>query len=342
MVKIRNVDIPPRFLGWFFSFYLIFLFISLFFWRTNTADLVFWFWMIHPSIWIFFYITLSYKYNIFKRCSFILGIPSLISIFIIDSILYGLNEIGNIFFEETIFIFIFISGFVFLAFSLFGSVIGWLVSLIIADETKLTDEDIINNSVSFKLEGNEGYKKAIISSIVNIIKYQYGYPQYVFGSKNSMVYTKLFPFSGRHVFITHDMNRLTIFPFIKDGFYFEPNHTLLPHLTVIGERILKLKRIKQYTIEYAENIIHNFTSFSKPNKILLFVRSVKGINYRDVGVLLLGVFIVVMFILLIFHPEVIIPNIVSGLGSLVTWLGVAIIGVIFEEFIRNKLRKKNE
>lgn len=332
MVKIRDFNLPIRYLGWFLFIYLLLFCISGFYVVFNKDFFINWFYLVHPGVWMIFYITLSYKHNIFERSSFILGAPSIILIFAFDMCLFTLTnpEILPILFPITI-----ISAMIYIGICFLSFLVGFFLSLIITKIPEIKDSEILKNSVSFQLEGDESQKKATNNLLTRTVRKYLRYPFWVDSQKFYEVYVKLNPFSVKRLFITSDMDKISFYPFIKDGFYQEPNSKPISLITLIGTNIFNLKTSKSH----AKTLLEEFSKHVKPNKIL---RLLKNIRHRDiaiVGILILAIAIGLTFTL---YPEFILINLNTLFYNVLFWFGSTIVAIIAREIWENKKQKKSK
>ena len=291
MAGLKNIKFPLDFYSWFLLFYIVFLCISLYFY-VSQWNFILWFFIIQPTIWLIFYVSLSYRYNIFIRSSYILGIPSISLIFIFDLFLFQHNNpIYHFFVIPTTLVIIFL----FFCFGFFGFGLGLFIGQLITTETKLEDTNIQNNSVNFFLEGDEERKKAIIYLFINMIQQHLNYSFFEEGDKNYKTYRKNI-FSVKNILIAFDDNKISIFPFIKDGLFVEPNPKPNPLLTIIGEQVLHLNT----TTETATLLIEKLKNYIQTNKVL---RIIKNIPYRKAIIAVIILLSIIFIIAFITHPE---------------------------------------
>lgn len=291
MAIFKDARVPLDFYGWFSLFYVVFLGISIYLWFSQW-NFIFWFWIFHPAIWLIFYVILSYKYNIFIRFSYIIGIPSLISFFIIDLFLYQYNNSALTLLLIPITL---TSMLIFFGFSLLGFAIGFLIAKIITKETKLDDATIQNNSINFLLTGDEEHKKAILKMLFKMIQDNLKLPFFI-RYKKYAIFGKNNQFSVKYLLVVFDDNKISIFPYIKDGFYVEPNPKPIPMLSIIGETILRLGTTK----DNATTLIESYNNSTQTSKILRMIKNVPHRKIIIAGIILL---VAILIITILTHPE---------------------------------------
>lgn len=322
-IRIRNLEMERKFFFWLILSNLLLIAVSIFQWNSNSEVTKLWFLYIFPLLTACFYIIITFHFHIINR-GFFLSIPIIIvSYFLSVTFVFNLlssmspeyqTSINDYFYTAGYLLPLYMIGF------MVGGILGYLIALPITNPRLPSKGVIEKNSITFQLSfKTKDENIALMRLFGRTIKKNLNYYRFKELKKNVVVYKYNLAFLLKHIFMVIEDDKISFFPYIKDGFGYYINKDLLPYIKTVGQNMMNLNTCKTTSL-----IASEFEEYTEPHKLIGYIKSIRNIRLsRNDMYCLLGLLIFFIVLLIIF----VIPNVNIGMAISLDILTI-ILGIV--------------
>jgi len=223
-----------------------------------------------------------------------------------------------------------------------GGTIGYFLALPLTYPKIPQKEQILQNSITFELTEKIQEEKNALTKLFGLFvkkKFNYSYLKSI--KKNVTIYKYNISFLRRFILIIVEENQITFFPFIKDGYKYDINFNILPYIHVLGKNVLNLNKKEPSTI-----VVSEFENFTKPNKLISTLKSIKNIrlNKNDLYCIggLLFLFCILIYLFIIPNLQINLAINLDLIAILITLTSIIIgsVGIVISIMLLKKKQDK--